>query len=287
MHALFSQRGEVQMPAGDSAPAPSTPQPWYSSLPADLQNDPTIKATPDVATLAKRFVDTNKEFGSRIKLPGKDAKPEEVQQLKAKLYEAGLFKAPPLSPDKYSLTRPETIPEKNWIPKEVEGKYRQVFHEYGVPDEMVQKLVQLRNEEIAGMTKAYEVDHAEANKFLDEYASGLKVDKAELMATGDRFLTKIFENNPKGLEFFKDKLAPEVMAAFGHAGLLMQESNGLTGEEFKSPPSTGKQEADDIISNRKNPKYEIYWSPNHPQHQEVRSYVEALYAKVFPGEQSV
>jgi len=276
---LFNQRGEV-IPGDGGAPAPAPAGgPWYSSLPAELQNDPTIKATPDVATLAKRFVDTNKEFGSRIKLPGKDAKPEEISQLKAKLYESGVFKAPPATPGDYKITRPETMPESAWS-SELEGKFRELAHKHGLSDETVQELMALNHEQFGGAVKAYEVDRAEAMKFIDTYAQNLKVDKAELIATGDRFLTQVFKDNPAGLEKIKQIMAPETIAAFGHAGLLMQESSGVTGEEFVSPTSNAEQEATDIIKNKDNPKYKLF----HSGDTATVNYVNSLWQKAYPGE---
>ena len=68
-----------------------------------------------------------------------------------------------------------------------------------------------------------------------------------------------------------------------HAGLLMQESNGLTGDEFKGAPDSAEVEANDIIKNKENPKYKLFWSGD----QATVSYVNNLFAKARPGEQSV
>ena len=55
---------------------------WKSTLPVDLQNDPTLQNFKDVESLAKTVVHQQKVLGSRIPMPKTD---EEKKELYGKL----------------------------------------------------------------------------------------------------------------------------------------------------------------------------------------------------------
>jgi hypothetical protein len=61
------------------------PSAWKSGLPEELQTAPALKDVKDVATLAKRFVDTQAFVGSSIRPPGPDASAEQRAEFIAKL----------------------------------------------------------------------------------------------------------------------------------------------------------------------------------------------------------
>lgn len=50
---------------------------WRLQLPEDLRNNPSISDTPDIATLAKRFVDTKALVGKSLRLPSEEAGEED------------------------------------------------------------------------------------------------------------------------------------------------------------------------------------------------------------------
>ncbi len=62
---------------------------WKNALPEELKSAPALKDVPDVAALAKRFVDTQAFVGASLRPPGPDAKPEDrtafVQKLQEKV----------------------------------------------------------------------------------------------------------------------------------------------------------------------------------------------------------
>lgn len=90
---------------------PVVAEDWRATLPDDLKSDKTLERYKSVADLAKSRVEAEKLIGSSIRLPGKDAKPEEITKAKtdtmAKLRAAGLVDGAPESPDKYDVTLPD------------------------------------------------------------------------------------------------------------------------------------------------------------------------------------
>lgn len=60
---------------------------WKSGLPEELKSAPDLKDVPDVATLAKRFIDTKAFVGQSLRPPGADAGPEARMEFIAKLRE--------------------------------------------------------------------------------------------------------------------------------------------------------------------------------------------------------
>ena len=83
-------------------------QEWFSSLPQDLQADPTIQqhSKNDLPTFAKSFVENKKMVGNSIRIPGKDAKPEDW----GKVYDQLGY---PSKPEEYEIPDPDSsmIPE--------------------------------------------------------------------------------------------------------------------------------------------------------------------------------
>ncbi len=83
----------TESPAVSLAPESSD---WRMSLPPELRENPTIKDTPSVETLAKRLVDTKSMLGNSIRVPGPDASEEDRQKFLNTLLEkdVGLMQRP-------------------------------------------------------------------------------------------------------------------------------------------------------------------------------------------------
>jgi hypothetical protein len=102
-----------------------------------ITEHPLIKETPDLPTFFKRAIDQHSEIGRRVRLPGKDAKPEDVEGLFNKLEvrppEAWLRKqrGVPEKPDGYEYVKPEGLPEGVVWNDELVGKARDLAHKLG------------------------------------------------------------------------------------------------------------------------------------------------------------
>lgn len=72
-------------PVVPALPAPPTWESLLQHLPPELANDATVRQLPDLPTAIKSLVDSRKQLGGMVKLPGADATPEERQAFLRKL----------------------------------------------------------------------------------------------------------------------------------------------------------------------------------------------------------
>lgn len=107
---------------------------WRGSLPDDLRSEKALADFKDVGSLAKSYVETKRMVGDAVRVPGKDAKPEEVTAFHRKL-------GVPESPDKYDVKLPE-VPKDHpaWEPTVVAG-FKGVAHQAGLTPAQVQAVV--------------------------------------------------------------------------------------------------------------------------------------------------
>lgn len=103
---------------------------WRGHLTDDLKADPVVSgwaekaSEKDIPSIIKGYAHAQKRMGSAINLPGKDAKPEELTALRSKLYESGVFAAPPVKPEEYGLADPGNLPEGVRFSPELAGSLR-------------------------------------------------------------------------------------------------------------------------------------------------------------------
>jgi len=86
-------------PTPTSEPTVEAPEPydWHSDIHPEVKDDPIWKSTPDIKTLTKAYADATRYNVGAVKMPGKDATPEEVSAFYAKL-------GRPASPEAYALS---------------------------------------------------------------------------------------------------------------------------------------------------------------------------------------
>ena len=118
--------------------------PVTAFLPDDLKADKALGDFKDIGSLARAFVDTKKMVGGSLRIPGKDAKPEDLakwqQDELPKLRAAGLIAGPPASPELYKFTRPEAALLGGWDDAE-EKDFLGLAYKAGLSDDQVQGMV--------------------------------------------------------------------------------------------------------------------------------------------------
>lgn len=278
-------------PAPAPTPAPTAPPDWRPFLTDDLKADPVVSgwaekaSEKDIPALVKSYAHLSKRMGSAINLPGKDAKPEDVQALRAKLYEAGVFTAPPADPKDYGLTSPETLPDGLRWNDELAGKFASALHKHGVPKAAMADLLPLYIEALGGSTQAFKIDReksmaalrAEHGEKFDE-----RMEMVRRMADGiftDPEEVRVFEESGLGDH---EKFLSVMMRL---APLAMQDNSFI-----ESIPTKGGEMAPEAAREEAN---KVYFDPSHPlnaayklnpRDPKVEAYISGLYRKAYGNE---
>lgn len=259
---------------------------WRPFVDDTMKSDPVVasfleKSTEkDVPSLVKGYAHLSKLLGSAINIPGKDAKPEEVSALKQKLYEAGVFQAPPSDPKEYGLLKLEGLPKELQWSDELSNKFATALHKHGVPKAALADLMPLYMEALGGQAQTLNTNKDTAMAALKS-EHGEKYDERYEMAR--RMIPAIFKT-PEELQFAEDTgladhpgfLGP--MLRFAH--IAMQDSSFVNSIPHAGGEMTGEQVRDEVNK--------IYNDPAHPMHQgykqrdpKVEAHIQELYRKAY------
>ena len=219
-------------------------------------------------------------MGSAINLPGKDAKPEEVSALRAKLYESGVFTAPPATPEDYGLSKPEALPAGvNWNP-ELSGKFAAALHKHGVPKAALADLLPLYQEAVSGAAGSLKTDHDSGMTQLKR-DFGEKFD--ESMELAGRMVKGIFKTEEE--QALYDRLGlgndPRFLGPLLRlAPLMAQDSSFIDSLPVQGGASTGDEvraEVSKIMSDPTHPMYEGY----RRRDPKVERHIDNLYKQAY------
>ncbi len=128
---------------GTSSSAPAAPTPpsgWRESLSEDIRGEKSFDVFKgndwnEVGpVMAKSFLAAEKMTGNAIKIPGKDAKPEEINAFFKKL-------GRPDKPEEYQYTKPTFVSKDIQWDGEMEKAFIGVAHKIGLNPQQVQELV--------------------------------------------------------------------------------------------------------------------------------------------------
>lgn len=212
-------------PAPTPTPAP-TPDPpltatavfeklgsWQALIPDDFEVEfqgkkipakdvPFFKEPKTFGDFLARAMEQHKEIGARVKIPGKDATPEEKAAFVKRLNEAGIMPAPkaiPEDPTKYEITPPPEFGELN---KDSLEKVRAILHEEGVSQEGAKKLLDVYFEghkdivplldDLKGLVPTLKTVKEDAKKQFEDEIRGNGQDPERALATIGRFAAKKF-----------------------------------------------------------------------------------------------
>lgn len=267
---------------------PATPEPvdWRPHVPADLRADPELGpiverlSEKDVGSLVKSHAHLTRKMGNALTLPGKDAKPEEIHGVKQKLYEAGLFTAPPSKPEEYGIAKPENLPDGLGWSDELASELAQLLHKHGAPKALAGDLLPLYEKALLGTQKVLNTNQEKAMVALrNEHGEHFEARK-EAVA---RIMPAIFQD-PEELKWAND------MGLGDHAGFLsimmrvaplaLQDSSFME----QLPQSGGQISGEDaraelakIMSDKNHPDHAGYWRGD----KTVNAKVDELYRKAY------
>lgn len=224
----------------------------------------------------KGFKELEKEMGSRVKIPGEDATPDDWAKFYAKL-------GRPDTPDAYEIPVPEDKPAEAAFFKGMAAK----AHELGFTKAQMQGIMEWGNAIGADYNAAREAEWAEYHKqsekmMMSKWGTDYK-DNVFLAATtgvkllGDENFKRLMNSNGLGSH-------PEVIEMFYRLGT--QVSEGSIPERAK-PAGMTKEDAVAqrlaIMNDKSNPLYEAYRKPMHKDHETAKKKIDELTRIAFPS----
>lgn len=267
---------------------------WLTNIPEDLKFDnagvqtpvrehPFVRESPDLGHFLMKSLDAHREVGARIPAKKLDT-PEAVQAWRKehlpKLYSNGLLDAPPSDPKDYGITRPEAIPEGLLWNDERATKFAHTLHKHGVPKAAVADLLALHTEALLTGQKSLKTDYDTTMAAL-KTEFGAQYDERKEQT---KRLTKAIFQSEEDVRFFEETgLAdhPRFMSVLMRlAPLAMQDSSLMPKGDGSDGRPTGDQvraEISDIMTNKNNPKYSLYWQRD----KATLDYVEEIYKKAY------
>ena len=225
----------------NAPPAPTPATDWRATLPEDLQADKSLERYKGVEDLARGYVNAEKAISGSVRLPPKDAKPEDVAKWKAetlpKLTAAGILDGAPESPEKYQLQRPPAALDGAWS-EDAEKGFLVSAHAAGLSQPQAQAVMNYYGKMIGDQLAAAQ---AEAQRV-----------EQELRTTwGPNYDAHMGQANRRLQEFGGDELVdflaksglgrhPLMIKAWAAVGDAMAEHRGLADP---GRPGVGPEEA--------------------------------------------
>lgn len=273
-------------------------------IPEEVRNEPTWQKFNDEGSFYKSYHEMEKRNGNAIQLPGKDAKPEDIEAWRGeqgqKLAPFGhaivpASELPPESPDKYDIKWGENGKDLP-VPKELDQAVRTFAKESGINNGTVQKFVDfylnymqadaaksvmkpeaIENElmELLGNDYQTAAGHAQAGA---EYLYSLNPQVKEAMEN-----LKVVETLPDGSQrIYPYGRHPTTVGLLEMIGEVSQSDNGgRMGETAVNGQNKEQilEEAHDIMNNPDNPKNKLYKAGD----KKTWAYVQSLFDKAHPG----
>ena len=241
---------------------------WKSTLPVDLQNDPTLQNFKDVESLAKPVVHQQKVLGSRIPMPKTD---EEKKELYGKL-------GRPEDPTKYEVDIPET--HQSFFQETAVDNFKNVAHSIGLNNEQVNALIQYQVNEI---NNQQDLVDASVNSERQEVEKSLKEEWGYDFDKNMRAATRAVEvyGDDSLNELLQSKIGnhPGLIKLFARLGADVTEdmAQNTTNNTLQVSPLDAKAEIERIMGDSKHP----YFDARHKEHKAAVEQMRQLHEKAF------
>ena len=251
-----------------SATPAAPPSSWHESLPDGLKGDKTLRDFKDPASLAQSYLELKKWQSGAIKIPGKDAKPEEIAAYHEKI-------GRPKAPSDYVLKPPEgsTVDEKRLANASV------VFHRLGFTNEQAQGLAQWAWEEEQAKAAATNEGYlTELDKLADAWGKATFDRRAQLASRViERFATA---EDKKFLDETKLTNHPGLFRIFAQIGEQFAEDGIIDGRVEGVPTADQAKETIKAL------RAELLKTNDGPKRAELMTKLEEQY-KLAYGTQEV
>lgn len=259
--------GAGSAPAGGSSSGVPTLD-WgaFRTSLGDLGKEKSFDSIKDLNGLAKSYVEAQKMIGGSIRLPKKDAKPEDrekaVKDIMGKLRAEGIVEAPPESPDKYEIKMPT---EEGFAPNEpLINSFKEAAHKIGVPPSQVQGLFDWYLNFQAESQREEQMDFENSKRALKTEWGGLYVRRME---AARRAASKYLgEDGDALISNLPPKAGVRILKALAEIGDPLLEDAMVAGE---IPGVATKDEIQTKIDNMVADKNGPLMNLSHPGHKKA------------------
>lgn len=245
---------------------------WKDSLPDELKTDASLLDVPDVATLAKRFVDTKAMVGNSFRVPGEGAGKEDWDKFTKNLMDKvpNLMYKPDAS-DKEALEtiydqmgRPEK-PEEYEVPEiddqgltlnmDMADPFKQIAHKYGLNKQQYQGVIKDLTEVSinAALESRSNVD-ADVKSLVDEWGMAYERNKSAAIAIAKQ------TGAPENIVNLVSSATPPselVKYFYGLSASLKGEGLNLSGDQGSGGHLTPTEAQEQMSEMRRNPDHPL------------------------------
>lgn len=274
-------------------PAPAAPPvatDWRAVLPEDLRQSKSLSKFPDVATLAKSYVEMDRMRATANKpveglpVPNDTWTKSDWDQLFSKL-------GRPEKPEDYKFEMPE-IPEGAVYDESLDKFFAAKAHEVGLTPKQAHELRRAYLDDQVSRLKAAQAEQAkraeERKQLLERTLSGFGPDK-EAMLDGARRIVQEF-GGERLKEYLRetglgdDPVLVEFLAKVGKAFAddRVILGGGSMGGSFRGSPSAALSEIARLKGDKEFSKSLL--DSSHPAHKEAKARWRGLHEVAYPGE---
>lgn len=256
---------------------------WRSSLPEDIRDNPMLGSVPDVATLAKNFIETKRMVGAdTLRVPGNDATDEERGAFFAKL-------GRPETPADYKVPT-ENMPEGFAVDDGRLGSMRDEAHRLGITDQQFAGLIRadanFQHGAVAQMAEANAASALESQtKLKGEWGKAYE----QNIALAQRAITQFGSDDLKSM---MDETGlgndPRVIKAFHNIGRALADDEvlgGGGGQIYDKTPEQALAARNELLADKD--FYTKYRTSHLPGHAEAVAKMNDLAAQAWPEKEPV
>jgi len=263
-------------PAPSPSPAPAPVTDWRDSI-QDAALKEHAKRFTDVAALVSANLDQHKRLSASIRVPGKDAKPEEIVEYRKRI-------GVPETPDAYKFELPNGR-EATDADKAFQKAMAETFHAVNITAEQAAALNKKWNDHVVTSVKAVQdADKAYAERTQAELKTKWGADYDTNVTFSKRAAQTIFAEDYDAARALEDKSGrfifdnPIMLKAFAKLGREMGEDGLRGGAMSDGDRATLKEQ----IRKLDDEFYTAYHRSDRIRAQELDARRAALYAKL-PG----